>query len=399
MQMYDQLDIDDAAKVRIIDGGYLCANPRIARTGIQLYGGDEVGRPDMEKVRVYRPEDSVFAKAAVNTYTHLPVTLDHPGVMVNATNWKDYAIGHTGEDVLRDGGTVRVPMMVRDAAAIKLIKDGVKQLSVGYTCDLEWKDGVTSDGEHYDAIQKNIRANHLAVVPTARGGSALAIGDDRTTSQGDSEMTTLQKYTIDGVSIEMTDVAHQVVHRALTSVQTMFDEFKKKKEKEEEEADDSIKKKDAALAAADAVIKTKDAEIAALNTKLAEAEVTPEKLDALSVDRNNAIDKAKAILGDSYSATGKKAAAIRREVVLANARLKDMAKDWDDNKIEASFNTMSVTLPVKGQTIDHARAAFASPFAANGLMSDGDTVKKAAYDAYDEEAKNAWRNPAGMAKQ
>src|SRR4029077_1868304 len=162
--MTDTIELDEEAKVRFIDGGYLSAYPRIARTGIQTYRGDECNKPEMEYVSVFRPEDEVFANDAVHSYTHLPVTNNHPGVLVDARNWSKYAKGDTGDEVLRDGTTVRVPMMLRDHDTIKQFKDGKNQLSVGYTCDLDWTPGTTTDGEKYDAVQRNVKANHLALV-------------------------------------------------------------------------------------------------------------------------------------------------------------------------------------------------------------------------------------------
>src|SRR4029077_20364890 len=129
----------------------------------------------MEKVRGYRSPEAVFSPDAVHSYTPLPITLEHPGMPVSAANWKKHAVGETGDEVLRDGGTVRVPMMLRDSKAIQLVKDGKRQLSVGYGCDLSWGDGVTPEGEQYNAVQSNIRANHLAIVTQARGGPSLAI--------------------------------------------------------------------------------------------------------------------------------------------------------------------------------------------------------------------------------
>ena len=72
---------------------------------------------------------------------------------------------------------------------------------MGYTTDLKFEDGVTPTGERYDAIQTNLRMNHLAVVTAARGGSHLRIGDD---SKGKLTMT-LKTVTVDGIPIEVTD--------------------------------------------------------------------------------------------------------------------------------------------------------------------------------------------------
>ena len=167
----------------------------------------------------------------MHSYSHLPITLEHPGVTVTADNWKKYAIGETGDEVIRDGGSVRVPMMLRDAAAIQLVKDGKRELSVGYGCDLVWGDGFTPDGEPYDAVQHNIRGNHLAIVTRARGGSTLAIGD-----------TTMTKSVmIDGLPCEMTDNSALIVQRAITQLQDQVENFKKKFAKKGEEEEEKEK--------------------------------------------------------------------------------------------------------------------------------------------------------------
>jgi hypothetical protein len=177
-QMNDMiLELDDGAKVRTTADGYMAAMPRVARTGIQLYRGREVGRPDKDIVRIYRPEAEVFKKDSVSTFTGKPFTNDHPPVPVTSKNWKDYSVGITGEDILRDGEHVRVPMVLMDERAISDVRGGKSQLSVGYTCDIAWGEGTTPDGQVFDGQQKDITVNHIAIVRAARGGSALSIGD------------------------------------------------------------------------------------------------------------------------------------------------------------------------------------------------------------------------------
>lgn len=401
LTMCDRLELDDAAKMEITSDGYLKASPRIARTGIQLYAGDECDRPDMDVVRVYRPQDSVFAGSAVHSYTNLPVTMDHPNQLVTPANWKDVTIGYTGEDVLRDGQAVRVPMMLRDADAIKTVRDGKKQLSVGYTCDLKWEDGVTPDGQKYDAIQTNIRANHLAVVAAARGGPSLTIGDDNVStalSKGDTSMTTLQKVMVDGVQVEMTDTAAQVVQRAMKAIQDSFDEFKEKTKKEQEENCDSIAKLTEAG-------KTKDAQIATLTTQLTESKdaLSPAKLEALVADRQAVIGKAKAVLGDKVVVDGKSNSEIRRSVV--DAKLKDAAKGWTDEMVTASFTSLTADVKIADEKRAVADAGPAGYRAAINIFSgpsqstqtDAEKVKNDAYDDVAKRDQNAWKNPGAAA--
>lgn len=156
---------------------YLAADARIARTGIQIYSGREVGKPEMASVRVYRAPEEVFAAGAMASVAHKPITLDHPAENVDATRWKGTAVGWTGDTIQRDGNFLRVPMMVADADAIASIDSGARQLSAGYTCDLVWGAGTTPEGEAYDARQVGIRINHVAVVAAGRAGSECRIGD------------------------------------------------------------------------------------------------------------------------------------------------------------------------------------------------------------------------------
>jgi uncharacterized protein len=175
----EALDMHDAG-MRLTSDGFLVAQPRIARSGIQIYEGAECGRPSMAQVRVYRPESEVFQTETLRSFAHRPVTDDHPPELINASNWKKYAIGQTGDEVLRDGAFIRVPMLIMDDAAIRAVKNGKKQLSAGYVVELVWGDGTTPQGEKYDVRQTTIRANHIAICRSARGGPMLRLGDSFT---------------------------------------------------------------------------------------------------------------------------------------------------------------------------------------------------------------------------
>lgn len=172
-----KLELDDKAQVRETADGYLVAMPRVARTGIQLYLGAEVGVTDKKVVRIYRPDAEVFAQDSLASYAGKPMTDDHPPQMVDAGNWKEYSRGQIGNDLLRDGEWIRVPMIMMDKALIAKFKSGKKQISMGYTCDIDMTPGTAPDGSAYDGMQKNIRINHGAIVTTARAGNKALFGD------------------------------------------------------------------------------------------------------------------------------------------------------------------------------------------------------------------------------
>lgn len=175
MHLQDKLTIDSKRRTR---DGYLTVSAKVARAGnVQLYSGDEVGKPEMQVVRVYRPADEVFSNDTMQSFAHRPVTLGHPRQAVSSQNWKDVAKGWSDGEVVRDGDFVRVSMLLADAGTIQEIENGTRELSMGYDCSLDFTAGVSPSGEAYDTIQRGIRSNHIAVVPAARGGSELRIGD------------------------------------------------------------------------------------------------------------------------------------------------------------------------------------------------------------------------------
>lgn len=178
MNFCDKVDIA-GTNLRASDGA-LMVDARVARTGIQLYSGVEVGKPEMSVVRVFRPADEVFSQDTLTTFAHRPVTNDHPSALVNADTWKrSNVVGHTADEVNVKANDiyVRVPLMISDGDMIADIAAGKRELSAGYTCDLDWTSGQTQAGESYDAVQRNIRINHIAVVRNGRAGSQVKIGD------------------------------------------------------------------------------------------------------------------------------------------------------------------------------------------------------------------------------
>jgi hypothetical protein len=295
-------DTVDASGFRITNDGYLVAEANVARTGIQLYSAGELGMDgDPNKViRVYRPPEEVFSADAMASYAHRPVTNDHPTEMIDASNWKQYAKGQTGDEVIRDGEYVRVPLLLMDAEAIADFNRGKKELSMGYKMDLVVGDGKTPDGDKYDAMQTNLRMNHLALVSRARGGSELRLGDRKKEDSNMSDGTKLTTITVDGLSVETTDAGAQAIsklNKDLADAHTA--------------AQESTTAHTEALAAKDKELAAKDAEIDDLKGKI----LTDADLDKQVNDRADLIAVAKSIADKDY--TGMSASDIRKTAVSA----------------------------------------------------------------------------------
>lgn len=176
-------------RVRKLADGRIAAVARFARSGVYTYSGAEVGRPHLSSVNVYRPESEVFSQDAMASFGHKAVTFHHPSDGVSAANWSKVSVGFTEGKIARDGGYVEIPLMLADAQAVGAYERGeARELSAGYSCDLVWGDGIAPDGTAYQATQRNIRGNHIALVPLGRAGSECRIGDSLTT--GDSTMFT-----------------------------------------------------------------------------------------------------------------------------------------------------------------------------------------------------------------
>lgn len=372
MQFVDAAPI---AGTRRTADGYLVAEVRTARTGIQGYAGHEVGKPDMAIVKVYRPADQVFSKDSMGSYAHKPVTNDHPDQAVSAENWKDLAVGSIGDEIARDGDFVRIPLVVMDAAAIKLVEDGKRELSAGYTCDLAWEAGTTPQGEKYDAIQKDIRINHVAIVQNGRAGSKARIGDgafswgvspvsDHTPPK-EKEMT-LKTVTVDGIPVEVTDQGATVI---ATLQQRLVDAANKMSAADAAHV--------AAIAAKDTELAKKDAEIDALKAKVLDEKALDAKVQA----RADLISVAKAIAKD-VKTEGLSDADIRKAVVVA--KLGDAAiAGKPEAYIDARFDILA----------DEAKKG-TDPFArtlAGGLQPTNDSNSAAtAHKAMTDHLTSAW---------
>jgi len=376
----------DAANVRETSDGYLTAMVRCARTGIQLYRGYEVGEPNRKSVRVYRPEEEVFNTDSLHTYAHRPITNDHPPVPVNSETWKKYSAGQTGEQVARDGQFVVVPMVLMDQSVIKDYQRGKKQLSLGYSCDLVWDAGVTPDGEEYDAVQRNIRANHLAVVAVARGGSELKIGDD----EEEGVAMTMKAMTVDGIAVEMPDIAVQVVDRAIKARDTQVAMMTADLKTAQDALAKAIADATSAATAAKSAIETKDAENKTLSKQLEDAKITPQKLDAMVADRSAVVGIAKKILGDKLVVDGKTISDIRRQCV--DSYLGNDAKDFTDDQVFSAFNMMAKD--AKPVSSGNGRDVLADAISQHSGVQD---TRDSAYNEYEKKLVDAWKKPSAAA--
>ena len=145
------------------DHGFIRDTPVLTRTGVFVYW-----LPDGTKRREYRPPDEVFKVDSLSAFKGIPITDEHHG-RITGNNAQGVVIGSVLSDGRQDGNNLIADVVIHNTTPIE---QGKKELSVGYEVELDMTSGITEDGEPYDAIQRNIKPNHLAIVVKGRAGNA-----------------------------------------------------------------------------------------------------------------------------------------------------------------------------------------------------------------------------------
>lgn len=385
-KLTDSVELDQT-RTRIIDGGYMVCVARSVRTGIQDYLGSEVGKPEMDVVKVYRSPEEVFSDASLQSFSHAPITDNHPSEMVDASNWAQLAKGEVSTMAKKDSEWVSLPLILKDGVLISLINAGKRELSAGYTCDLDWTAGVTPEGEHYDAQQRNIRVNHLAVVDAARAGKDARINDgariwgakptpSTLDNHGGSHMTDvkLQKVMFDGLSIEVTDQGAQAIAKLQAKIEDM------NKEMASLDA-----KRDKTTAELNKELAKKDAEIDGLKSKVVDGVA----LDALVAARGDLVSKVRSF-DASLKIDGLSDSAIKRALV--DKRMPELAARMatrDASYVEAYYDGQFDNLMAELADQQDFRTVMANPTRTVDT-NDGATMQQKAFDASVQNL-NAWR--------
>lgn len=147
--------------------------------GSEIAGSEEHGF-DPEKIYyALRPADEL--EKAAKTFNGLPLLLEHHEI--NAENpAKEYVVGSVGTDAVFENPYLKNSLTVTDAQAIGYIEDGqAAEISCCYSYEPDFTSGefTETDGSkvHYDLIMRNIKGNHVALVPEGRAGHDVKVAD------------------------------------------------------------------------------------------------------------------------------------------------------------------------------------------------------------------------------
>lgn len=184
-----RLDGRPLTRAEFTPEGYLDDRPIITSVGIFEYT-----EPDGSIRRELRLPEEVFNQESLDSLKGKPIIITHDAGLIDKDNVAKEQIGTILTAGYRDGDNVRAEIVIHDTDRMK--KSGFKELSCGYNLDLDETPGEYK-GQPYDAIQRNIRYNHLALVENARAGEQARLNidsrDKKTKTGGKEPMAKIKK--------------------------------------------------------------------------------------------------------------------------------------------------------------------------------------------------------------
>ena len=227
MSKYARFDFQKIGKAQKLDNGFLKVPVFATRSGVFNYV-----QSDGTIVREFRPPGEVFKDDSMETLKGVPLTNRHPVELVDSKNAKKFMVGFTSDIVEKHDDKVSSSVTITDEGTIREVEnEGLREVSCGYTCDLEFTPGRTDDGEEFDAIQRNIQYNHLAIVDRGGAGpdvrlrmdskSAILEIEDETKNRSKKDDTKsnkkgeiMVKIKLDGMEFEVESGLAQAINSA-----------------------------------------------------------------------------------------------------------------------------------------------------------------------------------------
>jgi len=387
-------DFSPIEKYELTPEGYLRVWATIARTGIQHYT-DADGSIRKE----FRPESEVASPESLASFAGKAITMEHPPVLLDSENTKDYQIGFTGSEIVYDNGFVRAVMTVTDRDTIdRVVRGDVREVSAGYRVNYDPTPGVTDSGEHYDGIQKDISGNHVAIVRRGRAGPQVKLHLDRQDAADpylfstEEIQTMTAKVVFDGAEFEVSESVALAITKEREDAKMSYEDMKMKYDQLMKEAkdmevkmasmeEDMKKKEDSSDGRADALQEQVDA----LKADLEEAKNV--NIDSIVAERLALVEKAKPVLDAEYAFAGKSDREVMVDAIKAVRGDSIVLDERSDDYVLAMFDTIS-EVAKRDDSTEELREAVASIAAPASAPS-----------SYIEKLQNAWKSPLSISKE
>ena len=297
--------------------GFIRDTPVVGRTGILLYRN-----ADGTERREYRPPDEAFKADSLASLMGKPITIGHKAFVTAGNAAQVAPVGSVLSAGRKDGDTIRADIVIYN------LDTNARELSCGYTLDLDETPGTTPEGEHYDAIQRNIVYNHLAICNRGRAGVARLNMDgsqvvDEENPKEDKKMAEMTKVRLDSgieydcaaevkVAIEKMRKDSADAKKAYDTLQAKYDaldaELKKEKEGRKADAEKAKANFDEAIKARVELLKVAEAHKVVNADSMTDTEIKTAVI--------------KAVRGDAINLEGKSADYIEAAYDMAKADVK-----------------------------------------------------------------------------
>ncbi|WP_338885309.1 DUF2213 domain-containing protein [Xenorhabdus sp. TH1] len=354
-------------------------NP-ISKVGVFDYLGAEIGAPVADKIyKVLRPQEELENLATINSFKLMPFVNEHEMLGREATPAEQKGIeGVIGENVYFEYPYLKGNIKILSNSALSQINSGKIELSPGYRCRYDFTPG-TFNGEHYDAIQRDIRANHLALVDEGRTGHDVAVQDQRIITIDTKELVTMateedkdKKDTIDdnGFTPEQLEQLKALITQTIAGQQApATDDDPEKKETSDNDPDPDKTSQDEEEKAEDAV---EEAESAAETAESGDPEAV-ENAEVAIEAAEQAIEEAKEHLDQATTdSLNRRLKRLRRGMQAMDdiSRLKRKVNKLE--KAKPTYDTGDLIKQLAGRdTLAHKLTPFVGVFDHSSLTKQG----------------------------
>jgi hypothetical protein len=328
-------DVGRINKYEITPEGYLRAQATVARIGVQTYYNVD-GSPRRE----LRLPEEVASPDSLATFGLKSVTNDHPPVWLDSDNTKLYQVGSSDSTVSYEYGFVNVNVNLTDKEAIADVLGGKQQLSAGYECEVDYTPGIWR-GQKYDAVQRNIRANHISIVDQGRAGPKAKIHVDTAFIKSKSLNAKLHEKTMT-VNAKPEDSENTTAGNVVNKTDAALKQRVSDLEARVSDRDDTITqlkteleevKKDAAIAKSEALVAKTDLADHKKNSAEGIAAEVNNRIDAWNKARPYLPKQLAETLDSSMSADAIKVAAIENSS--PGVKLEGKSSEYIDGRFEA----------------------------------------------------------------
>lgn len=165
------------------NGFWLIEDNPVSIEGVFPYLGKTID-PRLEPDRiyqVYRPFDELSNPETLKSFDGIPFIDDHEMLGEGFTPVDKRPAAGVMMNPKAGNGMLRADLKIFSEEMKDKIAGGKKELSLGYQCTYQLKRGVWN-GKPYDAIQRDLRGNHIALVDRGRMGAEVRVYDRAVTT-------------------------------------------------------------------------------------------------------------------------------------------------------------------------------------------------------------------------